>query len=101
MDNHTECCRHKRIPRDEETVRQLQNRLNRIIGQLGGISTMLNENRYCGDILTQLAAAESALESLGYQILQEHMKSCVAEEVRAGNEEIIDETLALIKKLKG
>ena len=101
MENHPQCCRHKRMPRDEETVRQLQNRLNRIIGQLGGVKAMLDDNRYCGDILTQLAAAGSALESLGHQILQEHMKSCVAEEIRSGNEEIIDETLALIKQLKG
>ena len=54
------CCRHKATPRDEKELRQLQNRLKRMMGQLGGISKMLEENRYCGDILVQVAAVESA-----------------------------------------
>lgn len=94
------CCRYKAAPRSPETLRQLQNRLNRITGQLGGIAKMLEENRYCGDILTQVAAAESALQSFGYSILQEHMETCVAEGIRAGDTEILDEALGLIKKLK-
>ncbi|MDO4285712.1 MAG: metal-sensing transcriptional repressor [Eubacteriales bacterium] len=93
-------CHYKHTPRDPESLRQLQNRLNRIIGQLGGIKTMLDDNRYCGDILTQIAAAESALQSLGHLILQEHMETCVVEEIRSGNTEIMDEALTLIKKLK-
>ena len=52
------CCRTKQTPREEGQRRQLQNRLNRMIGQLGGISRMLEENRYCGDILTQVAAVD-------------------------------------------
>ena len=55
-----ECCRHKATPRSDETVKALQNRLSRIIGQLGGIKNMLDDNRYCGDILIQLAAAKEA-----------------------------------------
>ena len=51
----------------------MQNRLSRIIGQLGGIKKMLDENRYCGDVLTQIAAAESALQALGYMVLRDHM----------------------------
>jgi len=94
------CCRYKATPRSPETLRQLQNRLNRITGQLGGIAKMLEENRYCGDILTQVAAAESALQSFGYIILQEHMETCVVEGIRAGDTEILDEALGLIKKLK-
>ena len=93
-------CRHKALPRSEESVRKLQNRLNRMIGQLGGIKTMLDDNRYCGDILVQVAAVESALQNFGYIILQEHMESCVSEEIRAGNEDIIAETVELMKKLK-
>ena len=100
MENHPQCCRHKRMPRDEETVRQLQNRLNRIIGQLGGVKAMLDDNRYCGDVLTQIAAAESALQSMGYLILKEHMDTCVTEGVRAGDTEIMNEAFELMKKLK-
>lgn len=93
-------CRHKRTPRDAETVRGLQNRLSRMIGQLGGIRAMLDDNRYCGDVLTQVAAVESALQSFGYLILQEHMETCVVEEIREGNTAVVDEAFALMKKLK-
>ena len=55
------CCRRKETPRSEELQVDLQKRLNRVIGQLGGIKTMIDDNRYCGDVLTQLAAAESAM----------------------------------------
>ena len=94
------CCRTKATPRQEKELRQLQNRLNRIIGQMNGIGKMLEENRYCGDILTQIAAVESALQSFGYVILQEHMETCVVEEIRKGNEQIVDEAVELIRKLK-
>ena len=94
------CCHHKSIPRKEQELKQLKNRLNRIIGQLNGIGRMLDENRYCGDILTQLAAAESALQSFGYVILQEHMASCMVEEIQKGNTAVVDEAVELIKKLK-
>lgn len=93
-------CRHKHTPRSEESLRALQNRLSRIIGQLNGIKNMLDDNRYCGDILTQVAAAESALQSFGYSILQQHMESCVVEEIQNGNFKVIDEAVGLIKKLK-
>ena len=94
------CERHKRTPRDDAEIRQLKNRLNRIMGQLNGIGRMLDENRYCGDILIQLAAAESALQSLGYSILQEHMRTCMAEDILAGRTESVDEVFDLIRKLK-
>lgn len=94
------CCQYKHTPRSEETLRSLQNRLSRISGQLNGIRTMLEENRYCGDILTQVAAVESALQAFGYCILEEHMQTCVAEALQQGNTEILQEAVALIKKLK-
>lgn len=94
------CCHHKNTPRDEETLRLLQNRLNRMIGQLGGIKNMLDDNRYCGDILTQVAAVESALQNFGYIILQNHMSTCVVEEIQKGNTQIVDEAVELIRKLK-
>ena len=94
------CCHHKRTPRDEAMIRGLQNRLNRMIGQMNGIKKMLDDNRYCGDILTQVSAVESALTSFGYIVLQNHLQTCVAEEIRKGNDGIIEETVHLIKKLK-
>lgn len=94
------CCHHKNTPRDVKEQKQLQNRINRIIGQLNGIKNMIDDNRYCGDILIQIGAVENALQSLGYVILQDHMQTCVAEEVRNGNEDILTEAVELIKKLK-
>ena len=61
---------------------------------------MLDDNRYCGDILIQVAAVESAMQSFGYLILQEHMKTCMTEEVQSGNTEVVDEVLELMKKIK-
>lgn len=98
--NCCECCRHKHTQRGEQEMKQLRNRINRIIGQMNGIQKMLDENRYCGDVLTQIAAAESALQGLGYLVLQEHLKTCVCEEVANGNVGIMDEAVELIKKLK-
>lgn len=95
-----ECCHHRASPRPERELQQLKNRLSRMVGQLNGISRMLDENRYCGDILIQISAVESALQSFGYLVLKDHMETCVAEEIRKGNQDIISETVELVKKLK-
>ena len=94
------CVHHKATPRDPKELRQLQNRLKRMIGQLNGISKMLDDNRYCGDILIQVAAVESALQSFGYLVLQDHLETCVVEQIRQGNTQIVEEAVELIKKLK-
>ncbi|MCI9345958.1 MAG: metal-sensing transcriptional repressor [Lachnospiraceae bacterium] len=94
------CCRHKSTPRDTVEQKNLQNRINRIIGQLKGIQGMIEDNRYCGDVLIQIGAVESALQSLGYVMLKEHMMTCVAEGVQQGNTEILEEAVELMKKLK-
>ena len=93
-------CHQRHTPRSEEELRQLKNRLNRMVGQLNGIGRMLDENRYCGDILVQISAVEKALQGFGYSVLKSHMENCVVEEVRNGNPDIMDETLELMKKLK-
>ena len=93
-------CHHKTTPRDAAQLRQLQNRLKRMTGQLGGISRMLDENRYCGDILVQVAAVQSALQNFAYLVLQEHLETCVVEEIAKGNVQVVDEAVELIKKLK-
>lgn len=92
--------KHKNTPRCCEQQKQLQNRISRMIGQMNGISRMLEENRYCGDILTQVAAVESALQSFGYLILQEHLESCVTDGIRDGDENMMEEVIELVKKLK-
>lgn len=94
------CCQHKHTPRDEQLRKALKNRLNRMIGQLNGIGNMLDDNRYCGDILTQIAAVESALQSFGYIILQDHLETCVVEQIQQGSTDILTEAIDLIKKLK-
>lgn len=94
------CCRQKSTPRDAVEQKNLHNRINRIIGQLKGIQGMIENNRYCGDVLVQIGAVESALQSLGYVILEEHMMTCVAEGVQQGNTEILAEAVELMKKLK-
>lgn len=93
-------CRHKRTPRDAGERKKLKSRINRIVGQLNGIQGMIDDNRYCGDILIQIGAAESALRSLGYAVLEEHMLTCVAESVQEGDTKILAEAVELMKKLQ-
>ena len=93
-------CHQKATPRSESERKLLKNRLSRMVGQLNGIGKMLDENRYCGDVLNQVAAVQSALQSFAYEVLQEHMETCVVEEIQKGNEKVVQETVELIKKLK-
>ena len=92
------CCHHKATPRSVQMQEDLQKRLNRVIGQLNGVKDMIADNRYCGDVLVQLAAAESAVHRIAEIVLQDHMETCVVEQVRAGNVEVVDEAMRLIKK---
>ena len=96
------CCKEqfKKNPRSEEDIQNLKNRLNRISGQINGVTKMLDENRYCGDILIQIAAIEKGLEAVGYLILENHMKTCVKDDILSGDDKTIDEALDLMKKLK-
>ena len=95
-----ECCRTKNTPRDSEIQKNLITRLNRIEGQINGIKKMIDDNRYCGDILIQVSAALKGLENFGYIILQNHMDTCMTEEIKKGNPEITKEAIELIKYLK-
>ena len=96
-----ECCeRNKKTPRDEESLKNLKTRLNRISGQVSGISKMLDDNRYCGDILIQIAAVESALKEIGYIILKDHMMSCVSDDIKNDDFSSLEEALEISKKLK-
>lgn len=92
------CTHHKNTPRSSETQQNLQRRLNRVIGQLNGVKDMINDNRYCGDVLTQLAAAESAVRRISEIVLREHMRTCVVEEIQTGNTEVVDEVMDLMRR---
>jgi len=89
---------HKHTPRSDELKRSLTRRLNRAIGQLNGVRTMIEEDRYCGDVLTQLAAAESAVRAVSREVLRDHMETCVVERVQAGDTEVVDEVCDLLRK---
>ena len=92
------CARYKKTPRSEEQLKTLRSRMNRIAGQVAGIQRMLDDNRYCGDVLVQLSAAESAVHSISAILLQNHLETCVVEQIEQGNTQIIDEAMQLIKK---
>ena len=95
------CCeKHKRTPRSEEEKKKLVARINRITGQLQGVRRMLEEDRYCDDVLTQLAAADKAIKSLSGVILEEHMHSCLIENIQSGNLAAVDEIVDLFKKFQ-
>ena len=91
-------CHRKETPRSAELQVDLQKRLNRVIGQLNGVKSMIEDNRYCGDVLTQLAAAESAVHSVSTIMLKNHLETCVVEQIERGNREVIDEVMQLLKK---
>ncbi len=92
-----ECERHKH--RSKEEYRSLTNRLNRIEGQIRGIRQMVDNERYCVDILTQVSAVQSALNAFNRELLTRHIKSCVTEDIRGGNEAAVDELCATLQKL--
>ena len=91
-------CRHKHTPRDDKEIKQLKNRLSRVSGQINGIIKMLDDNRYCGDVLMQLSASEAAIRRISEIILQDHLETCVVEQIRSGNVEVVDEVMQLIKR---
>lgn len=93
------CCCHKTKIRSEEELRSLYNRLSRIEGQIRGIRGMLEKDAYCADILTQTAAVNAAVNAFGRELLANHVRSCVAEDIRAGKDEVIDELVSALQKL--
>lgn len=94
---HACCCRRKK--RSEEEYKSLIHRLNRIEGQIRGIRGMVEKDVYCADILVQVAAANSALNAFSRELLSQHVRTCVADDLRAGSDEKLDELLKLLPKL--
>ena len=74
-------------------------RLAKIEGQVRGVKAMVEDDRYCVDILTQVSAIQAALNSFNKELLARHIKSCVADDIKEGNEEAVDELCELLKKL--
>ena len=101
MDNVKKCCCscHKTKERSPEEYKKLINRLNRIEGQIRGIKSMVEDERYCVDILTQVSAVQAALNSFNKVLLSSHIKSCVVEQIQEGNLEAVDELCMTIQKV--
>ena len=85
--------------RSPEEYRALCNRLSRIEGQIRGLRGMLDRGAYCPDILAQAAAANAALNAFSRELLSQHIRSCVVNDVRAGNDAVIDELLTTLGKM--
>ncbi len=98
MNNKCECCGKKK-ERSEEEYRKLINRLNRIEGQIRGIKGMVEKNAYCIDILVQVSAINAALNAFNKELLANHIRTCVAEDIRAGKNETIEELVTTMQKL--
>lgn len=93
------CDCHRTKERSPEEYKRLIHRLNRIEGQIRGIRGMVEKSAYCPDILAQVAAANAALNAFSRELLAEHIRTCVARDVRQGREETLDELVATIQKL--
>ena len=100
-----DCCNHqceachKHKERTPEEMKALINRLNRIEGQVRGIRGMVENSAYCPDILTQVAATSAAINAFTKELLAAHIRTCVAEDIRAGHDEAIDELVQTLQKL--
>ncbi len=94
-----QCFCHKEKKRDEDEYKKLINRLNRIEGQIRGIRRMVENDAYCPEILIQSAAAGAALNAFNRELLGNHIKTCVADDIRAGKDETVDELLSTLYKL--
>ena len=90
----SDCC--KKTKRNEEEKKQLLIRINRIDGQLAGIKKMIEEDKYCNDILIQIVAAEKSLKSLANLMFENHIYRCISDDIKS--EEIIDELTSLFKR---
>ena len=93
------CCSGRTKERSAEEAKKLIHRLNRIEGQIRGIRGMLEKNAYCVDILGQVSAANAALNAFGKELLAEHIRTCVAQDIREGRDETIEELVNTLQKM--
>ena len=92
----SKCC--KKTYREEDEKKTINNRINRIEGQLRGIKKMIQEDAYCNDVLIQLSAVENSVRSLSNHILEKHLYSCITKDLENGKMEILDEVISLFKR---
>jgi len=85
--------------RDDKELRSLMNRLSRIEGQVRGVKKMLEDEAYCTDVLTQVTAIQAALNAFNKELLANHIKSCVVEDIRKGNDAVVDDLVLTLQKL--
>ncbi|MCM1130666.1 MAG: metal-sensing transcriptional repressor [Roseburia sp.] len=96
-----ECCsEEKKTYRTEEDKKILTNRLNRIEGQIRGVASMIQDDRYCDEILIQLSAIDKSIKSFANFMLDKHIKTCVKENILIGNDEVLDEIVDLFKRFQ-
>ena len=93
------CPCHKTKHRTEEEARALQNRLARIEGQVRGIRGMVESDAYCVDILTQVTAVTAALNAFSRELLADHIRTCVASDLKEGHDEVVDELVETVRKM--
>lgn len=93
-----ECCG-KTTERSEEERKKLIHRLNRIEGQIRGIRGMVEKDAYCADVLIQSAAVNAAVNAFNKELLASHIRGCVARDLHAGKDDVIDELMAILQKL--
>ena len=94
-----DCCSHKTKERSPEEYKALIHRLNRIEGQIRGIRGMVENGAYCTDILTQSAAVTAAVNAFNRELLANHIRTCVSQDIRDGKDETVDELVAILQKL--
>ena len=92
------CCE-KHTLRAQEEKKKLLNRLRRIEGQVRGLQAMVEADAYCNDVLTQSAAVNAAINAFNRELLADHIRTCVADDIRAGKDETVDELVATLQKL--
>ncbi|OHD17254.1 MAG: CsoR family transcriptional regulator [Spirochaetes bacterium GWC1_27_15] len=92
-------CGTRNAHHSDKTKKEILNRLNRIEGQIRGISKMINEDIYCDDILNQITSVESALNGVKKELLEAHIKTCVVDQIREGQDDVIDELMKTIKRM--
>lgn len=90
----------KRTKRSEDEKKKLITRINRISGQMSGIRKMVEEDRYCDDILIQLSAIDKAIRSLSGILLESHLHRCIVEQIKEENYEVVDEVVDLFKRFQ-
>ena len=99
MSESKSCCCSKTTERSDEERKKLIHRLNRIEGQIRGIRGMIEKNAYCADILIQSAAVNAAVNAFNKELLANHIRGCVARDIRDGKDEVIDELVSTLQKL--